>query len=166
MDWLDRLLGHDAWTTGQLLELSADLRDDQLDHAFDIGHRTVRRTFDHVIWNIECWTDLMRGTPVRTHSPQPQTLVQLRQRHAAAAAELFAFARTIVDADRLNDEFVDVLDKPPTTKSFGGAILHLATHGMHHRAQLLYMLRRLGVADLPEGDVLSWESQWLDRRQQ
>jgi hypothetical protein len=28
---------------------------------------------------------------------------------------------------------------------------------MHHRAQLLYMLRRLGVADLPEGDVFSWE---------
>ncbi|MEO2015569.1 MAG: hypothetical protein ABGZ53_14495 [Fuerstiella sp.] len=30
---------------------------------------------------------------------------------------------------------------------------------MHHRAQVLYMLRRVGVVDLPEGDVLSWESQ-------
>ena len=31
-------------------------------------------------------------------------------------------------------------------------------HSMHHRAQLLYMLRLLGLTDLPEGDVLSWES--------
>jgi uncharacterized damage-inducible protein DinB len=30
---------------------------------------------------------------------------------------------------------------------------------MHHRAQVLHMLRRLGVSGLPEGDVLSWERQ-------
>jgi uncharacterized damage-inducible protein DinB len=28
---------------------------------------------------------------------------------------------------------------------------------MHHRAQVLYMLRQLGLTELPEGDVLSWE---------
>jgi hypothetical protein len=28
-----------------------------------------------------------------------------------------------------------------------------------HRAQLLYMLRQLGLTGLPEGDVLSWEQQ-------
>ncbi len=41
----------------------------------------------------------------------------------------------------------------------GGGITHILTHSMHHRAQVLYMLRRVGVVDLPEGDVLSWESQ-------
>jgi DNA-binding FadR family transcriptional regulator len=43
--------------------------------------------------------------------------------------------------------------------SVGGAIVHIVTHGMHHRAQLLYMLRLLGVQNLIEGDALSWESQ-------
>jgi hypothetical protein len=38
------------------------------------------------------------------------------------------------------------------------AIVHVITHSMHHRARLLYMLRRLGPANLPEGDVLSWAS--------
>jgi uncharacterized damage-inducible protein DinB len=38
-------------------------------------------------------------------------------------------------------------------------IAHVITHSMHHRAQLIFMLRELGVEDLPEGDVLSWESQ-------
>jgi uncharacterized damage-inducible protein DinB len=28
---------------------------------------------------------------------------------------------------------------------------------MHHRAQVLYLLRKLGLEGLPEGDVLSWE---------
>jgi hypothetical protein len=28
---------------------------------------------------------------------------------------------------------------------------------MHHRAQLLFMLRRLGVEGVPEGDTLTWE---------
>ena len=57
-----------------------------------------------------------------------------------------------------NEQFVDVLDDPPRRKTFGGGIAHIITHSMHHRAQLLYMLRRLGVARLPEGDVFSWEN--------
>lgn len=36
-------------------------------------------------------------------------------------------------------------------------ILHIATHNMHHRGQLLYMLRRSGLSEVPEGDALSWE---------
>ena len=48
---------------------------------------------------------------------------------------------------------------PGTQGRGGGGIAHIITHSMHHGAQLLYMLRRLGVQGLPEGDVLSWENQ-------
>jgi uncharacterized damage-inducible protein DinB len=61
MDLLDRLLAHDAWTTGQLLDRCLALPDDQLDRPFDIGHRTVRATFQHIIFNIEAWSALMAG---------------------------------------------------------------------------------------------------------
>lgn len=30
---------------------------------------------------------------------------------------------------------------------------------MHHRAQIIHMLKRLGVKGVLEGDLLSWESQ-------
>ncbi len=53
MDLLDRLLGHDAWTTRQLLLRCRNLTDEQLDREFDIGHRTVRATLLHVIRNVE-----------------------------------------------------------------------------------------------------------------
>jgi uncharacterized damage-inducible protein DinB len=34
--------------------------------------------------------------------------------------------------------------------------MHVATHGMHHRAQCLNMLRQLGVNPLPPISVLEW----------
>lgn len=157
MDLLDRLLGHDAWTTRQLLDLAVTLNDRQLDQEFDIAHRTVRRTLEHIIWNIECWTDLIKGGGVRSRPAPNQSTAALSLRHAAATSELLQFAREIMDQRRLDDTFLDVLDDPPREKSFGGVIVHLATHGMHHRAQLLFMLRQLGVEGLPEGDALSWE---------
>lgn len=159
MDLLDRLLGHDVWTTRQLLEIALGLTDEQLDQEFDMGHRTVRKTFDHIIWNIKCWTDLMKGHGVRSRPALNPSIALLSQRHDTASSEFLQFARQIVDQHRLDDTFLDTLDDPPKAKSFGGVIAHLATHGMHHRAQLLYMLRRLGVEGLPEGDVLSWEEQ-------
>src|SRR5262245_30435115 len=65
MDILDRLLGHDAWTTGQLLLRCRELTDAQLDQEFDIGHRSVRATMLHIVRNMEVWTDLIAGQPVR-----------------------------------------------------------------------------------------------------
>ncbi len=38
----------------------------------------------------------------------------------------------------------------------GAVLTHITTHGMHHRAQMLNMLRQLGVAPLPKSDVISW----------
>jgi len=50
MDLLDRLLGHDHWATACLLDLSRGLPDAQLDQPFDVGHRTLRTTFEHMIF--------------------------------------------------------------------------------------------------------------------
>ncbi|RMH26245.1 MAG: hypothetical protein D6693_07555 [Planctomycetota bacterium] len=35
-------------------------------------------------------------------------------------------------------------------------VTHVCTHGMHHRAQCLNMLRRLGVETLPPSSVVEW----------
>jgi uncharacterized damage-inducible protein DinB len=157
MDLLDRFLGHDAWTTRQLLLLARPLSDEQLDHDFDIAHRTVRATFEHLIRNMEVWTDLMAGVSVRPAGGR--SVGQLIDRLGRAAADLARVARAVRDRDGWDDRFTDVLDDPPREKTFGGGIGHLLSHSMHHRAQLLYMLRRLGVQKLPEGDMLSWENQ-------
>ena len=56
MDLLDRLLGHDFWTTRKLLLLAERLTDEQLDQEFDIGPRTVRGTLRHIVRNVEVWS--------------------------------------------------------------------------------------------------------------
>lgn len=162
LDLLDRLLGHDAWTTGQLLSRCQTLSDEQLDREFEMGHRTVRATLVHIIRNTHIWSRLMAGRPVG-ESPG-RSIGELRATFDEAAAELASVARSVAQRDAWNDSFLDVLDNPPINKSFGGGIAHVITHSMHHRAQLLYMLRRLSLEQLPEGDVLSWEKQVVSLR--
>jgi len=162
MDLLDRLLGHDTWTTNRLLQQSRVLTDAQLDHEFDLGWRTVRATLHHIIGNMEVWVDLMNGGPLRRH-PEPAafgvTLDGLQARLTRASADLALLARRVQAEGRLDDTWVDFLDDPPRRKTYGGAITHVITHSMHHRAQLIHMLRRLGVPGVIEGDALSWEQQ-------
>jgi uncharacterized damage-inducible protein DinB len=156
MDLLDRLLGHDAWTTRQLLDLCAPLTDEQLDGEFDIGHRTLRATFDHLVYNMEVWSALMAGeTPER---PTDRTIPGLIARFDVAAARLQRVARSVADRNAWDEKWLDHLDDPPREKTYGTAIAHLITHSMHHRAQLLYLLRLTGIGPLPEGDVFSWEN--------
>ena len=158
MDLLDRLLGHDAWTTRQLLLRCKELADAQFDQDFDIGLRTVRKTLLHILRNMEAWSDLMAGVPVRAEEADGSVAAMIA-RLDRAAADLAAVAKAVAQRGGWDGKFVDPLDRPPTEKTFGGGIAHVITHSMHHRAQLLHMLRRLGVKGLPEGDVLSWEQQ-------
>ena len=156
MDLLDRLLGHDAWTTRRILELCRHLPDEDLDRSFDIGPGTIRRTLHHILRNMELWSDLMGAEPPRGDSGP--SVEDLEARLDQAAADLAGVARKVSDRAGWDERWVDTLDDPPTEKTYGGALAHVITHSMHHRAQLLYMLRKLGVEDLPEGDVLSWEN--------
>lgn len=166
MDLLDRLLGHDVWTTRRLLLYCRDLSPEQRHQRFDIGHETLHDTLLHMIRNIEVWTDLIYERPVQP-DPEPKEITEsidgLIQRLDRAAADFAAIARKLTDEGRLDEYWTDVLDDPPTQKTYGGAIAHLITHSMHHRNELLHILHRLGVPDLIEGDVLSWEAQ--DRRE-
>ncbi len=155
MDLLDRLLGHDTWTTRQLLLLCQGLTDEQLDREFDIAHRTVRATFVHIIYNLEAWSDCMAGQPIRAEPGQ--SVSELIARLDRAANDFAVLSKAIADRDGWNEQWVDPLDGMERT--YGGTIAHVITHSMHHRAQMLYMLRLLEVEGLPEGDVLSWESQ-------
>ncbi len=77
------------------------------------------------------------------------------------AAELVALGQSFSNSGGNDDLFTDYLDNPPRKKSVGTALVHIATHGMHHRAQCLWIMRHLGLQNLPEGDVFSWENAWV-----
>jgi len=156
MDILDRLIAHDTWTTRQLLDACEGLSDDLLDKEFEIDHRSLRKTFLHMIENLETWTDLIHERPVQ--DKQGNSIPELRQRLVDASREFANLARKIARENRFDDSFWDVLDNPPRLKTFGGAIGHVLTHNMHHRAQIMYLMEKVGIQDHIEGDLLSWES--------
>ena len=156
---LDRLLGHDAWTTRELLVRSRGFGDEELDRRFAIGHGSLRATFVHIIWNMEAWTDLMCGRAVRPKpSGEAASVEGLIGRLDAVAVEFAKLARRVRDEGRWDELFADTEEAVPRMKTLGGGIAHVITHSMHHRAQVLNMMRQLGVGELIEGDVLSWES--------
>jgi len=156
MDILDRLLGHDTWTTRQLLLACQSLPDELLDKEFDIDHKSLRETFVHMIAAAEIWTDLLYERSVQTRNGN--SIPELLDRLSIVSRDFADLARKVAREGRYDDCFMDVEDNPPKKKTFGGAIGHVLTHSMHHRAQIMFLMEKVGLKDHIEGDLLSWES--------
>ena len=159
MELLDLLLGHDQWATARLLEASGGLTDAELDRELDIGHRTLRATFGHVIFNVPFWTAFLAGEPddgglSADAQPEDRSLAALRDAHERSYAAFAGVARRLRDEGRLGENFVDHY---AVRKSCGGTILMVVEHNAEHRGEVLHILARLGVPDLPEVDLGAWE---------
>jgi len=159
MDLLDLLLDHDQWATTQLLVVSGGLTDAQLDQEFDIGHRTLRETFGHMIFNLPFWTALMEGRPIEDGysadlQPDDRSMAALSGHFQRFYAAFAGVARQLRDEQRLDAVFVDHYG---VRKSFGGTILMIVEHNAEHRTEILHILERLGVPHLPEVDLGAWE---------
>lgn len=156
MDIVDRLLAHDTWTTRQLLLACQSMPDKLLDQEFDIDHRSLRKTFVHMIGSMEIWTDLLWERAVQNKAGD--SIPELLARLSDVSRDFVDLTRKIVRENRYDDYFLDTLDDPPKRKTFGGAIGHVITHNMHHRAQIMYLMEKVGQTEHIEGDLLSWES--------
>jgi uncharacterized damage-inducible protein DinB len=153
MDLLDRFLGHDRWTTRRWLSLSRGLTDEQLDQEFDIGHRTLRATFDHMIFNVGVWTALMNGQTIDDER-DASSVDALLERHERVYDAFEETTRRLIAEGRLDDTFIDHYDFP---QSYGATIVNVIWHNGMHRSEALHIFHRLGVPDLPEGDPQEWE---------
>ena len=158
MDLLDIFLAHNHGSTAQLIEQSSTLNDAHLDQEFDLGLRTVRATFDHIIENIEWWTDLIDHRPKRTFASlgeDPLTLTGLKIRLEVVSAEFAALARQAQAEGRLDEEWPSREDQQATYRK-GTTIVHVITHGAHHRSQVIHMLKRIGVKEVIGGEALGY----------
>ena len=157
MDIIDRLLGHDTWTTRQLLLACQSLPEAALDQEFEIDYRTLRKTFVHIINCMEIWTDLLYQRPVQKR--KGDSMPELLERLGIVGPDFANLARKIVRENRFDDCFMDMHSQPPKLLTFGGTIGHVITHSMHHRAQVMVLMDKVGLKEHIEGDLLSWEEQ-------
>lgn len=148
------LLAHNRWANDNLLETLSTLSDPQLDTSFPMGLGTLRKTFTHTLGAMRGWTDVLNKQPQRE---------RLESHAAIGPAQWRDMVPTIhdeLDAAAFAGPMNEVLspDRQGATFHFIRAhvITHVTTHGVHHRAQALNMLRHLGAEDLPESAVVEW----------
>ncbi len=160
----DRLLGHNQWATGLLLERCRGLTPDRFTQRFDIGPGSLHDTLTHIVGAMRRWADRIEERPLRDTIEKPGTprppaeLISLLD---DAARDLKSVAHRIVEEDRIDEGFQVTFAGVPKALVLtrGTALVHVLTHGVHHRAQCLNMLRRLGLDDLPDVDAIDWEIQ-------
>lgn len=171
------LIASDAWGTRILLEQCEKISRDQFHKKYEIGLGTLHETFTHIISVMRRWTDRLAGRTPRAmlhNVPEfPHLVGEAKERSVAelralldeAEADLLAVAKqcretlhTTVTVEWPGDDGkVKVY-----TFTRGAVFVHLTTHGYHHRAQCLNMLRHLnvpGVSDmLPEPSAVDWQA--------
>ncbi len=161
-DILDRLLGHNAWTTQQLLERARELSPGQYVQRFDIGPGSVHDTLLHIIDVMFGWADRIADRPRRPSlsaegEPQVRSADELLDLLDAATQELEQTTRMIVDGGRIDEMMSVTYEGRSWEFTRGTALAHVLTHGMHHRAQVFNMMRQLGEQVDIDGDVIEWE---------
>jgi uncharacterized damage-inducible protein DinB len=182
-DPLDILLRHDHWATRRVLLFCSEISDERFHQRFDIGPGSLHDTITHVIASVRRWADRIDGRPLRpslelpegstwsffgpaSQGPRPavprrsvDVLVSLLDEASADLAGVAARCR----ARGLGTTFTLPFGAKSYNFTLGAALTHVLTHGTHHRAQCLNMLRQAGAPalahDTPEIGVADWQAE-------
>ncbi len=151
---LDILIEHDRWATRNILETCAHLADDEFHQSFQIGPGSLHDTLSHILGAQRAWTDVLcERDPIRFKLEEGKRSVPALIKLHDDIAEGFELA--------IHDHpFTDTVSPERAGQTFtftrGSILTHVTTHGMHHRAQCLNMLRQLRVDPLPHNSVVEW----------
>ncbi len=150
---LDVLLAHNHWATRNILDACRGLNSEQLHRVFPMGLGTIHANITHILMAMRVWTDTLAQRPMRPLIEGPdRSVADLLMLLDECAAEL----DEIVRAHPIDGVVSRTRNNVTNHYTRGGILTHVTTHGMHHRAQCLNMLRQLGVSPLPQSSVVEW----------
>jgi len=159
-DPLTILLRYNHWTTRQILDACVPLDASQFHRKFEMGPGSLHDTLTHIIGAMRRWAerigDMPRTDPIEDRPHAAEELISMLDR---AAADLEASARRVTLEGRLGEVMsFQPAGHPEYRFTRGAALVHVTTHGTHHRAQCLNMLRHLNLGKpLPEIDPIDWQ---------
>ncbi len=157
MNTLRTLMRYSDWANRQITTAADGLSHEQLDRPFDMGRGSLRKTLLHILNGETVWLRRWQG---QTETPWPSesestAVAAIANRFTANAAERDAWLANIKPAD-VQQQIVYRDSKGSLfTASLGDMMIQMFTHSLHHRAQAINMLRRLGAAP-PELDYMMW----------
>jgi uncharacterized damage-inducible protein DinB len=153
-DAIRELLTHAEWARERLFAATADLSDGELDRPFELGCGSLRQTLRHIYGAERIWLERWTGATL-DNFPRSHQLTAIRELWDAHSALGSAWRRQL-------EPHADKLDQPVTCATSTGStfmtplddiVVHVANHGVHHRAQALNMLRRQELSP-PRTDYL------------
>jgi len=155
-DPLAILLAHDRWATTQMLEACEKLSDEQFHQRFEMGPGSLHDTLTHMLAAMRAWGDLLAGREMRPRlEGTRRSVAELKGLLDEIASDFAASAR----AHPLEGTITRERGGKTYTFTRGAVLTQVTTHGTHHRAQCLNMLRQVGVSPLPASSVAEWT--WL-----
>lgn len=143
---LDDLYRYNAWANLRAFELAADLSDDALDAAREMGMGSLRETLLHLVRAEEIWLSRWKGlapAPVAS-TAERLSVEEIRQRFLAVDAARDAFLAAMGDEDRSTPCQYQDLKGNDYRHPLNELLVHVVNHGIHHRAQALHFLKRAG----------------------
>ena len=145
-DLIDDLYDYNDWANDKVLSFCDDLTDEQLDEPRELGFGTLRATLFHILTADRVWMDRWQAIPWRPFPTDPAgvTVQEIRK----ALADVAAQRRDLIDKNR-SERFTKQIEyqdsqQTPYDHQLSDLLLHVANHGVHHRAQALNYLKQFG----------------------
>lgn len=149
------LLAHDRWATASIIDRCRGLSDEQFHRRFEMGLGSLHDTLTHNLSAMRVWGDLLAGRPQRDRLADqgPFTCDKLTSLLDAIGHDFASHCPPAMDAAEVVSG-----DRGGKVWSFtrGAVLAHVTTHGMHHRAQCVNMLRQLGDEGPWRVSVVEW----------
>ena len=141
------LFNYNSWANDRLLKMADDLGGEQLNRAFEMGPGTIRETLKHIYGAERAWYEQMEAPGFESfpHSTHIRDLGELAEAMHGLADARSAWLSSMADGDLIVEFGYEGDDGRHYSHTKGDCLLHVANHGIHHRAQLLNMMRHVGV---------------------
>jgi uncharacterized damage-inducible protein DinB len=150
---IEILLEHDRWGTQNIIDVCKTLSPEQFHRRFEMGPGSLHDTVTHIITALRVWEDVLSARQMRPRlEGTTRSLAELQALFDESASAFAGVARK----HPLDETVTREREGQKLVLSRAGVITHVTTHGMHHRAQCLNMLRQLGVTPLPNSSVADW----------
>ncbi len=153
------LFDHNDWANTRILQICAGLTAEQLDQVRSIGFGSLRNILYHLAEAEQIWLERWLGEPWRTLQTDAAGMsILAMQNWLTSTAQR---RNELLSRESSNQYLRKVtfrnLKGIESTLELSGLLNHVTNHGIHHRAQLLNLLRGHGIT-IPGGlDYLFWK---------
>ncbi len=172
LDLIRRLHEHRMWANGLLVDAARTLSDEHLRRSFSIGQGSVWKTLTHLHAAEYVWLEALLGNEQPLLRGDAPGKLPGNQEGRQPIASLDELASMWTDLDDRWNEYVanlaatsldDIVYKFKTSSGIGerhgtrraDVLLHVCTHAQYTAAQLVNMLRQLGLTRLPDVMLIS-----------